>query len=452
MMQELRRLLLALSGARSEILDQCPSERVKFESLGWAILITSGMATVSMWFALSSAMGVNGFAAVLPALAWGLVIMGIDRWLITSMPIDDSRRKLAIAAPRFLLAVLLGTLISTPLVLRIFQSEINAQIAVIKAQREAGFLQQEQGSKVGQQVTYWRGQVQSLQKVVDSGGATPLNPSADPDVQSLTKQRTQEITLENQYYHNWQCQLYGGPGCPAGQGPLANASETAYHQAQAQVAQLTQQIKQREQQLAATDKASEKARYDQANSALPAAQNQLNLALARETELQTNFDAQNEATNGILIRLQALSQLSDHDFTVTAARFLLFLLFLVIECLPVTVKLLQQPGNYERILQAERDRELREARRKYQAKPRTAAAGEMSMHDIWLPKTKVLPTEDNIDTEDIRSYETYPDVSDSGEFSQIRDQALRGIEEDRVSANSDGHGGGIPLRWDDDDR
>ena len=173
-MQKLRALLLALSGARPEILDECPSERIKFESLGWAILITSGLATVSMWFALSSAMGVNGFAAVLPALAWGLVIMGIDRWLITSMPIDG-RRKFAIALPRFVLAVLLGTLISTPLVLRIFQSEINAEIAVIKAQRDASFLQQEQGSKVGQQVTYWRGQVQSLEQVVDSGGATPLN-------------------------------------------------------------------------------------------------------------------------------------------------------------------------------------------------------------------------------------------------------------------------------------
>src|SRR4029077_6546310 len=58
-----------------------------------------------------------------------------------------------------------------------------------------------------------------------------------------------------------------------------------------------------------------------------------------------------------------LSQLSDKSFTITAARFLLFLLFLVIECLPVTVKLLQQPGNYEKILQAVRERELADAKR-----------------------------------------------------------------------------------------
>ena len=44
------------------------------------------------------------------------------------MPVDGTR-KFAMAVPRLALALLLGTLISTPLVLRVFQSEINAQIA-----------------------------------------------------------------------------------------------------------------------------------------------------------------------------------------------------------------------------------------------------------------------------------------------------------------------------------
>ena len=54
-----RPILVTLSGARPEILERCPTERIKFQSLGWAILITCGMATVSMWFALTSAMGFN---------------------------------------------------------------------------------------------------------------------------------------------------------------------------------------------------------------------------------------------------------------------------------------------------------------------------------------------------------------------------------------------------------
>lgn len=69
---QLRRLVLALSGADTEILGYVPSERTRFESLGWAILITSCMAMISMWFALSSALSVNGILAVPVAVFWDL--------------------------------------------------------------------------------------------------------------------------------------------------------------------------------------------------------------------------------------------------------------------------------------------------------------------------------------------------------------------------------------------
>jgi hypothetical protein len=248
-------------------------------------------------------------------------------------------------------------------VLRVFQSEINAQISVIKQSRYSDFLAQQQDSKVAQQVTYWRNQVSSLQKVIDSDGAAPLNPAADPQVKLLTNQLDKWVALEQQYYKQWQCQLYGGSGCPKGNGPLAQSSHANYVHAQQEVSSLQNQIQQRDNQLASNDATQQKDRYDQAISALPAAQQQLKVAVARQNALQANFYAQNQATNGILIRLQALSQLSNHDFTVAAARFLLFLLFLLIECLPVTVKILQQPGPYEKILTDTRDHEVKEARR-----------------------------------------------------------------------------------------
>ena len=159
----MRKILFAVAGARPEILEKCPTERVRFESLGCAILITSVMATISMWFALYSAMGVNLIIALLGALVWGLIILGIDRWLVTSLPASGGRR-LRMALPRLVLALLLGTLISTPIVLRIFQSEINAQITVIKQQRASAFLTQQQNSQVGAQVIYWRDDVQTWKK------------------------------------------------------------------------------------------------------------------------------------------------------------------------------------------------------------------------------------------------------------------------------------------------
>jgi hypothetical protein len=51
--------------------------------------------------------------------------------------------------------------------------------------------------------------------------------------------------------------------------------------------------------------------------------------------------------------------------TVSDARLLLLMLFLVIECLPVTVKLLQRPGLYETILSAAARRELNDALQRF---------------------------------------------------------------------------------------
>jgi hypothetical protein len=472
-------ILISLSGARAEILKQCPTERLKFQSLGWAILITSGIATVSMWFALSSALGVNPFVAVLPAILWGLVIMGIDRWLVSSIPVGGARRW-TIVIPRLLMALLLGSLISTPLVLRIFQSEVNAQIAVIKAQRASAFLAQQQHSQVGQQVTYWRKDVANLQKVIDSGGQVAINPATDPQVQSLNKQRDAEQGLEQRYYQQWQCQLYGGNGCTVkGNGPLAQASENSYHQAGAQVSLLTREIHQREQQLSATDAASKHDRLQQANSALPAAQQQLSLAVARQNVLQKNFDAQNESVNGLLIRLEALNQLSGRGFTLNIARLLLFLLFLVIECLPVTVKLLQQPGNYDKILQAAAERELREAQRAYRARPKSGVAGPnivsattipsrdvpitrpADLHSLW---DRTVPESAWVNRGAQQSL-AEPSLPDDAEFSEdteeharLDDRALREMEDMRTgatsawpNADSDSRGGGIELRYGDDE-
>ncbi len=467
-MKKIADFLLTLSGARPEVLARCPSERIKFQSLGWAILITSGMAAVSMWFALYSALGVNPVLALVVALAWGLVIMGIDRWLVTSMPTSGSRRGL-VAIPRLLLAVLLGTLISTPLVLRIFQSEINSEIAVIKEQRAAAFIEMQQHSPVGQQVTYWRNDVGNLQKVIDSGGLVALNPAADPEVKSLTARQASENALEQKYYKQWQCQLYGGPDCKKGNGPLARASEQSYRQAAAQVATLTSEIQARENQLSATDAASTHVRLNQAKTELPAAQQQFAMATSRLDTLRLNFENQNEQTNGLLIRLQALTALSGNSFTLNAARLLLFLLFLVIECLPVTVKLLQQPGNYEAILEVEAEQELREARQAYRTRPKdtehfgTAGpdpSNTAELRDLWRPddpKMSSWPAEDGLgDRPGSGAPVPVPQEPDSAdEHWRLDDQALRTMPDlDEVSApvDSGSRSGGFELRYDTDER
>lgn len=454
--------LTTLAGARQEILVQCPTERLKYQSLGLAILITSGIATISMWFALYSAMGINPFLAFPIGIFWGLVIMGIDRWLVTSIPPRGSRR-LGIALPRVLLAILLGTLISTPIVLRVFQSEIDTQIAAIKQQQASAFIAQQQRSPVNQQVSFWSNQVASLEKVINSGGQVPLNPSADPDIQSLTRQRTAEIALEQQYYQQWQCQLYGGPECKPGNGPLAQASQQSFEQAKQQVVAIDSQIAAREKTLSATDVNSQRTRYQQAENALPNAKRELANATAQKDALLSNYENNNLATNGLLIRLQALNELSSKDFTVNATRFLIFLFFLVIECLPVTVKLLQPPGNYENILEATAERELKDARRKIRfggesvafadppdsRQPSESPVGPDDRRDavrgIWYPPPSEPTWPSSAVTEPAPGQ---PD--DLGVRSRL-DTALRNMPDTRRTPTLPDEHGSSHLSYDDDD-
>ncbi len=381
---QLRKIVFALSGSNEEVLALVPSERARFESLGWAILITSGVAAVSMWFALASAVGINGILALPIALAWGLVIMGIDRWLVVTMP-AEGRRKFAIAVPRLVLALLLGTLISTPLVLRIFQSEINAQIAKMQEQSYNTFLQQQQASDVAKQVGTYSGELQYLNNVIATHGVTTANTASDPELKGYNEQLTTldtELThwtgLKSQYYNDYICQLYGGPTCPKkGNGPAAKDSQQNYQAAsrevstlEGQINQVQGQIQQRDAQLTSTSKTAEQARYTQALTQQPIVKDEYETALQRQNELQASFFASNQASHGILIRLEALSELSNGNLTVTAARFLLFLLFLVIECLPVTVKLLQEPGLYEEALKQAREGERRDASKFFSVRSR----------------------------------------------------------------------------------
>ena len=398
---QLRRIVFALSGANEEVLALVPSERARFESLGWAILITSGVATVSMWFALASAVGINGILAFPIALAWGLVIMGIDRWLIVTMPVEG-RRKFAIAVPRLALALLLGTLISTPLVLRIFQSEINAQIAKMQEQSYSTFLQQQQASDVAKQVGTYSSELQYLDNVIATHGATTANTASDPELKGYNEQLTtldNELThwtsLKSQYYNDYICQLYGGPTCPKkGYGPAAKDSQQNYEAASQQVSTLDGQInkvqgeiQQRDTELTSTSQSAQQSRYQQALAQQPIVKDEYDTALQRQNDLQASFFASNQAAHGILIRLEALSELSNGNLTVTAARFLLFLLFLVIECLPVTVKLLQEPGLYEEALKHARDAERRDASKFFSFRSRLI--GPTGTAVLWaMPQTE----------------------------------------------------------------
>ncbi|WP_082802022.1 DUF4407 domain-containing protein [Herbidospora cretacea] len=358
----MRRFLIALSGARPDVLARLKGESAKFEGVGGAVLTTAVIAVISMCFALVSALGLSPWLAVPAALIWGLMILSLDRWLVTTMR-SDSPRRFALAVPRLLMAILLGAVVSTPLVLQIFKSEIDAQIVEIKQERAEAFAREQEQGTMGKSVEELRADVTRLQQVISSGGDVPVDPTQDAKIKGLQTDRANEEKRAEKQYKEWQCQLYGGAGCTKkGDGPLAQSSKRAYDRSQARIASLTRQIESRKKELTDAGADAKKSRLDSAKAELPKAQRQLDLAVDRQSSLQSAFDDENLVTDGLLIRLEALDDVTGEDATLSTARIVLFLLFLLIECLPVTIKLMMRPGNYEKVLALAEKDELRSAR------------------------------------------------------------------------------------------
>src|SRR3712207_6567782 len=94
---------------------------------------SGGLAVLSAAFAVHMAVGVVWPLAIAIGLFWGVVIVNLDRMLLVGMAHDASlKRNLLLAVPRVGLALVLGVVISTPLVLQIFHKEIDSEIAVLQ--------------------------------------------------------------------------------------------------------------------------------------------------------------------------------------------------------------------------------------------------------------------------------------------------------------------------------
>ncbi|HXB91719.1 MAG TPA: DUF4407 domain-containing protein, partial [Puia sp.] len=131
-----RHFLWWCAGAHQDILKDCPSEQSKYAGLGGVLLATFVLAALSAGYAMYSVFS-DALWAVLFAIVWGLIIFNFDRFLVSTMrKYGVSRQKqIWIAAPRLVLALLIGFTIARPLELKIFEKEIDVQITANRHQK-----------------------------------------------------------------------------------------------------------------------------------------------------------------------------------------------------------------------------------------------------------------------------------------------------------------------------
>jgi hypothetical protein len=125
-----RHFLWWCAGAYQRLLKDLPTEHTKYAGLGGVILATFALASLSAGYAMYSVFDNPGWAFGF-ALLWGLIIFNFDRFLVSTMRKYgmSRRRQVWIALPRILLALLIGVTIARPLELKIFEKEIDMQVA-----------------------------------------------------------------------------------------------------------------------------------------------------------------------------------------------------------------------------------------------------------------------------------------------------------------------------------
>lgn len=346
--------LARLAGARTDLLRDT-HDVPKYATMGGVIVSTAVVAALSATYALTTSVQLPVLVALLVGIGWGVVVLNLDRMLVVSMGRQNSWwRNLASAVPRVLLAVVIGTIISMPLVLRIFQPEIDTELVVM--QNEDRQRAQAQIDETFQRRSQLEADVARLQ--AEASGQARDTVAADPEVASRQREFDAAQSEYEQAERDAICELQG-PGCDGGSGRAGSGE--LYEQKQAFAEQKRQERDAARGRLQSAVAAAEGRLATSGPERQAEARDELTEARAEldrldEERRRFEISAADAAQNGggLLARLEALERLSENRPMMQFAHLAVFALFLCIELLPIVVKLLGlwgKPNVYEQRLE-----------------------------------------------------------------------------------------------------
>lgn len=118
------------AGVDKELLMRCRPEWSKYFSIGTTIFFTGAFAAISGGYALSMLFE-NPTLYILFGLFWGCFIFFLDRTIVTTIKFakeESGFSKIIRTFPRLILALFIGIVVSTPLELKIFESNIRDEL------------------------------------------------------------------------------------------------------------------------------------------------------------------------------------------------------------------------------------------------------------------------------------------------------------------------------------
>lgn len=292
------------SGANFSILKKCPTEESKYVGIGATVFFTGLLASLSGGYALYTVFK-SVWASMLFGLVWGAMIFNLDRYIVSSMKKQGGFwGDFKMAIPRMILAVLLALVISKPLELRIFQTEINAELITME---QKVYKDQEDKVKIryAAQMDTLRGEMAVLKSEISN------------------KEKQRNLLDEDA---RKEADGTGGSG-NRGLKTIYAAKKADAEKAQTELNQLI---------------ALNQPRIDQKNKAL---------SLLDSLQTAEISKLNREHYDGFASRIDALGHLTSQSNAIWMASLFITLLFIAIETAPVFVKLLSPRGPYDDLLE-----------------------------------------------------------------------------------------------------
>ena len=293
----LKKFFLTCAGVDKNIIENCGNgEQNKFVGIGATVFFTAVMATIAGSYALFTVFD-NLYAAIFFGLIWGLLIINLDRFIVSTIKKTGSRlNELLQASPRIILAVIIAVVISKPLELKLFEKEINQVLLTEKIQMTI-----DTKAQIAQQFTP---EIEKIASVISS-----------------LKQEVFLKELEtNALYESYIAEAEGRKGTKKlGKGPVYQEKRQKHDASLVALNQLkidnSEKIKTKE-------------------IAILALVDNQKLAEQKSEPIISNYD-------GLMARVNALGKLP------WLPSFFIFLLFLAIETSPIIAKLLAPKGEYD---------------------------------------------------------------------------------------------------------
>lgn len=290
------------------------ADRARLSTAGGIVILTALSAGSMLVFSLAIIAEPYKPTYLIAGVVWGLFIFQIDRWIVSTIdygPLEPGeqqrtkRAKTAFFTGRLIISILIGILIAEPVVLWVFSSEIEPEIAQIHSE-----------------------EIATLSDSVPLEGQFAVRESAiRSSLQAAQTVKDVADAAAGLAYSTWQDELLGTGGTnDPGDGPEAEALEAEYDTARInQTAAVT-----------AVAEANRVAAIDR-NDLVADVQDEI---VDREEIIKEN--------RGLLMREEALGRVLADNLKLQIARWVLAAALMMVDLMPLLLKTMSPRSVYER--------------------------------------------------------------------------------------------------------